>query len=739
MCQQFNLREGTMGKFIKYLFYTILTLVLLVVIGVGVLVATFNPNNLKGPIAQQVKAETGRDMTINGDITWRFFPWLGFSVHGIQLSNDSKFDQTKSFLSLNEANVNIKVMPLFSGNIEIGKITLDGLKVNLITNAQGENNWDILAKTTAENKPASVTAPAATTASSSNSKFKLTSFNISAIDISNAAVSYDNLKTNQKYLLQNFNLDSQNIRLNAAVPVVMSFDFNSSAPNINGTVNLNTQIDIDQAMQVFSVSPFILNATLNGSQFPKNGLTFNLQSKAVFNKTNGTLDVSELMGKIANMQFNGKVGGIDLFKKPIFNGNFNINAFDPKIFLQSLGMAAPDFQNKNAFTKASLNSQFILTPTTLAVRNIKLGLDQSTLTGEVSLALAKTGQSQFNLNLNKIDLSNYLMAKPKASVAATPQAPSPSQAVAATTQMLPVQALRQLNLTGKFAIGTLNFEKFQMTNVNLNMSANNGLLQLAHNSANLYQGQWLSNIALNVQNTAPAWQVNEAVNNVEIAPLLNAFYENKKYQVTGTGDIKLSVTTNGNTQAALTQNLNGSGKFALNNGVVKGINLGHQMDVAMALVNKQTPPAQTTENQTPFGSLTGTVQINNGVVSNNDLSLQSPALKVSGNGTVNLVSQQVQYQVASTAVQGQVDPKIYALQEKIGGSIPIIISGTFASLRVYPDLAVILKNIATAYVKQNTDKIKDAVENQVQKITKGGLGKNLQDSLQNGLNSLFKQ
>ena len=62
-----------MGKFFKYLFYTVLTLILLVVFGVSVLVATFNPNNLKGSIAQQVKAHTGRNMTINGDITWRFF------------------------------------------------------------------------------------------------------------------------------------------------------------------------------------------------------------------------------------------------------------------------------------------------------------------------------------------------------------------------------------------------------------------------------------------------------------------------------------------------------------------------------------------------------------------------------------------------------------------------------------------------------------------------------------------
>ena len=59
------------------------------------------------------------------------------------------------------------------------------------------------------------TSPTSTTQSHYSN---LTTFKISAIDVSNASVSYDNLETNQKYVLQNFNFDSQNISLNSAVP-----------------------------------------------------------------------------------------------------------------------------------------------------------------------------------------------------------------------------------------------------------------------------------------------------------------------------------------------------------------------------------------------------------------------------------------------------------------------------------------------------------------------------------------
>ncbi len=741
-----------MGKFFKYLLYTLLSLALLVIIAVGVLFYTFNPNSLKGPISQQVKAQTGRDLTISGNISWKFFPWLGLTIHGVTITNGNGFAQNTNFIKLNEANIDIKVLPLFSGNIELGKIKLDGLQLNLITNAQNQNNWSDFLKpqpnsvksTTTTRTPTTkatptTTATTATTATTtvSNSRFKLDTIKISAVEISNAAVTYDNLKTNQKYVLKNFNLSSQNISLNSAFPITMNFTFNSTNPNISGQINLNTQIKLNQIAQSITISPFVFNAQLNGPQLPKNGLTVNLQTNLTFNKANATLNIEKLVGKIANLQFNGKIDAIDIFKNPILNGDLNIGSFNPKEFLQILGLSSPNFTNKNALMNLSLNSQFILTPGALSITNLQLGLDQSTITGQVYLALSSKNQSKFNLNIDKIDLSNYLTTNTNTNTANTTAAntinTNQATATTAATQMLPMQQLRQLNLVGNLAIDTLNFKKFQMTHVKLNINANNGLIQMAGNQANLYEGQWQSNIALNVQTNIPTWQINEVINNVQIAPLTSAFYTNTKYQISGVGNIKASITTSGNTQSALTQNLNGTGQFSLESGVINGINLGYQMDAALALVNKQTPPSQPSDNQTPFGSLTGTFKIINGLVNNNDLLLQSQALNVSGKGSINLVNQQVHYQVASTAIQGQVDPKIYNLQEKIGGSIPIKISGTLASLKVYPDIEKILTNMATAYVKQNANKVKQAVDNQVQK-----LGSQLQQGLQNGLNNLLK-
>ena len=97
---------------------------------------------------------------------------------------------------------------------------------------------------------------------------------------------------------ENFNFESQNISLQSAFPVNMNFAFNSATPNIYGQVSLATKIKLNLSAQSFTVSPFVVNATLNGAQFPKNGLAINFETSVTLNKANATLDVTKLTGKV---------------------------------------------------------------------------------------------------------------------------------------------------------------------------------------------------------------------------------------------------------------------------------------------------------------------------------------------------------------------------------------------------------------------------------------------------------
>ena len=78
-------------KLIKYLIITVVVLILLLVAGAGILVATVDPNDYKDDIIKLVKESTGRTLTLEGDLGFTFFPALGVSLGEAQLSNASGF------------------------------------------------------------------------------------------------------------------------------------------------------------------------------------------------------------------------------------------------------------------------------------------------------------------------------------------------------------------------------------------------------------------------------------------------------------------------------------------------------------------------------------------------------------------------------------------------------------------------------------------------------------------------
>ena len=116
-------------------------LTVLLIIAVVTLLLVIDPNDYKEEIQAQVKQTINRDLLINGDISWSFYPQLGFEVSCIELNNLSGFNRAH-LLKVDNAAVGIAVLPLFKGEVQVGELTLNGLLVNLITNKDGSSNLD---------------------------------------------------------------------------------------------------------------------------------------------------------------------------------------------------------------------------------------------------------------------------------------------------------------------------------------------------------------------------------------------------------------------------------------------------------------------------------------------------------------------------------------------------------------------------------------------------------------------
>ncbi len=93
-----------------------------------------DPNDYKDRIAQAVKSSTGRELTLTGDIELSLFPWLALQIGPASLGNPPGFG-TKPFATLQRAALRVKLMPLLRKQLQVGRVEIDGLDLDLQKNA----------------------------------------------------------------------------------------------------------------------------------------------------------------------------------------------------------------------------------------------------------------------------------------------------------------------------------------------------------------------------------------------------------------------------------------------------------------------------------------------------------------------------------------------------------------------------------------------------------------------------
>jgi AsmA protein len=130
---------------VKYLKYGLYALVAIVVVMGGVfayIAATFDPNAYKDDIVDLVKEETGRTLSIDGDIRLTFFPKIGVGLGPTRLS---ELDAETEFAGVEDLRVALALFPLLSRQIVVDEVVVDGLRARVIKYADGSMNIDDLA------------------------------------------------------------------------------------------------------------------------------------------------------------------------------------------------------------------------------------------------------------------------------------------------------------------------------------------------------------------------------------------------------------------------------------------------------------------------------------------------------------------------------------------------------------------------------------------------------------------
>jgi AsmA protein len=153
-------------------------------------------------------------------------------------------------------------------------------------------------------------------------------------------------------------------------------------------------------------------------------------------------------------------------------------------------------------------------------------------------------------------------------------------------------------------------------------------------------------------------------------------YLGMKPSVTGLLDVKGSLSTQGQSQQQRLANLNGTISIALNKGSWAHLDMTNILGLLNLAGNKHT---LSTGNG--FSALTGDFTIRNGVANNPNLKLISPLLSAKGNGSLNLVTQTLDYQVMLRP-DASVLEQVNGLSQWLKQDIPLTIHGPWADPKI---------------------------------------------------------
>lgn len=667
-----------MAKALKIIIGLVVALVLIVAVGMAALLIFVDPNDYRGQIETAVKDQTGRTLAIEGDIRLSVFPWLGLELGRVRLGNAPGFGDTP-FAEVGEAQVRAKLLPLLHKQLEVGKLTLRGLRLDLQVDKSGRSNWADLAGGGKAAPAPSTKSPAAPMTGGP----ALASLAIGGLEVSDAQLSFRDANTGAAYAVRNLSLTSGPIALGRPTDVKLGFTAEANQPQVAANVEFASRITVAPSLQQFTLAGTRLKVNGKGAVLPVPELAAQLDGDIALDLADDTVTVGKLELQSLGVKLLGEVRGNGLTKTPHFTGHLRLEPFNPRDLLTRLGQAAPETADKGVLGKVTLDTAFEATTNSAKLSDFKLLLDDTALTGTLAVEDIAKQALRFDLTVDGINLDRYLPPPSQ-----NPPPPPSAGSAAVGTAQLPMDLLRALDVIGTLHIGKLTASNLHSEDVRITVNAKSGKIRVHPATAKLYGGGYSGDIGLDATGKEPVYSMNEKLDQVQVGPLLKDLMGDDKLH--GTANLQAKLTARGAAPPTIRQTLSGTASFAFTDGMVKGINIAQQLRDALARFKGEKPPKSDEPNATDFSALGGSFTIKNGVVDNRDLDAKSPLLRVQGAGTADIAKETLNYRLKVAVVGTLSGQGGQALQDLKGLVIPLRIHGPFSDLGMRVDLKEVL-------------------------------------------------
>lgn len=677
-----------MGRVIKYLLWFVAGFAMLFVLAAAALYVFFDPNDFREQISTTVKDQTGRDLTIEGDISLDLFPWLAVDVGKSTLGNAAGFGD-EPMASFERASFSVRLLPaIFRQEVVVGAADIEGLRLNLSVNRQGTDNWSDLVADSASQSADESSAPSG--------------LNINSIEVIDASVAYRSDETGDAIAIEQLNLHVGRLTDDgSAVPVEAGLQFDVQPADLTGAITFASSLAFDSESGVLLLSKVSIVGDVEGIATVPTSI--DLQTDSIeLSRQASMATLAQLEMSIFDVAVSADVQPFSYAGELTPSATIAIKEFSPRSLMQLFDTPPPVTADPTVLDRLSVDATAQVTSTAVKLSNIAIALDDTSFTGSLSVPLNAAGTYQFDLKGDTIALARYMEP--------VGEAPANDGDDVVPVE-IPVDLIKPLNIRGKAQLKRATLGNIVFDDISLGVTSAAGKMRLFPVSSKLFGGTYDGDVRINVAGKTPSLSLNEKIAGVDLASLAKAMFDQEN--VSGSIDGSFALSGKGSDTVAIQKNLSGNMALELQDGAYQGTDIWYELRRARALLKGEEAPIPALPAKTEFSKVKMTGVVTDGTMRSDDLYAELPFMQLTGSGQIDIPAASIDYNLSARILER---PEFLAgasadeLDEFTEAIIPLKITGPLAAPSVKPDLERLLRQRVEEEVK---DKIKDKLEDKL--------------------------
>ena len=610
----------------------------------------------KQQLIAQVERATGRTLIIAGPLEFSILPQLALEAEQVRFANLPGAAEA-DMASLDELQVELKLWPLLRGAVEVDRFVLVRPVIHLEVDEQGRPNWQFGGDAPAA-EPAGGDGTAPEEAGEGGPIVPVTEVRLGDIRIEDGTLTYADAASGTSERIEHLNVSISLPDLQSRLGAQGSLAYKGQ------TVEVDLGVEEPLALLQGGASPVAL--------------------------TTG----SDLL----DLGFEGRVSGGEA---PAAEGSVELAVASIRKLVAWLGEPL-EFAGEG-LRELEVAGQLKASPERVAFTGATIALDAVEAKGEVSADLsAALPRVTGRLDVGALDLNPYL---PAASPEPVPDPGAERQAGAQSEpdegwsdEPIALPPIGGVEVDFELTVASLLYQEIELGRTVLGLTLKDNRLTADLKEFAAYGGRGKGTLEVALRDGTPVIRERFSLEGLEALPFLTAAADFERLE--GTANAEIEAETRGTTERQLVKNLNGKGQVTFHDGAIVGINIAAMVrNAANAFLNPEAGETRKTD----FAELGGSFTIEDGVLRNDDMSLQAPALRVDGSGRINLPKRTLNYRLepkAAATLEGQGGER-----EVAGLLVPVVIKGPWDDLTYTPDLSAVARRAL-----EDPEAIKEQVE-----------------------------